>query len=32
MERLEKGPSSDFYALVNTKIQSIFEQAYLEKL
>lgn len=32
LQRLEQGASSEFYALVNAKIQSIFEHAYLEKL
>jgi hypothetical protein len=31
LEQLEKQPS-DFYSLVNKQIQSIFEQAYLDKL
>lgn len=32
LEIIEKSASSEFYKLVNAKIHSIFEQAYLEKL
>jgi len=32
LENLEKSADAEFYKLVNTKIQYIFEQAYLEKL